>query len=110
MYCKCTHCGDVHRLCNRVAIEGTTKCPSCGDKQYRSGVDPEADVDEDEQMRSLLRDVDGVGTRTMERIVAHYAHVEALANVGEDSLTDIPHVGPETASNIHDAAVNTTEN
>jgi len=117
----CLDCEDVHSLGDRTGRSiGSTACPRCSSPSYESAQNG-TDVDGDE-VRELVAEVDGVGETSVERIGRtfdwprvpyEFAETSQTASAPDadsenlrksvERLTDVPHVGPQTAQNIVEA-------
>lgn len=111
---KCTDCGNKHDLGTRDFVPGTTECPECESKSYRSipiitssekknRASNASRVTKTQLEPEVLGEIDGVGNTVSESIIRKYSTAESIQQAGVENLCDIDHIGPTVAQRIVDA-------
>lgn len=97
----CSDCSSSHPLGARALSnesESKTECPNCSSPSYVSETTSEGPSAD--EMRTTLRSVDGVGERTLNSLEADLPSLTAVSYVPRERLTEVPHVGSQTALRI----------
>lgn len=101
LHAVCSNCNDVHPVADRPSKRGTTACPACGALGYTSESHTEGvQKPKAERIADAVRDVDGVGPETRDRIVDAFPHYHAFRAAGVDELREIEGVGKTIAREI----------
>lgn len=99
--CHCSDCTSTHPLDVRELSdesESKTDCPNCGSSAYHSECTTDGLTDDD--IRSTLRSLDGVGDGIVDALEADLPSLTAVSYVSRERLEDVPHVGSQTALQI----------
>jgi ERCC4-type nuclease len=98
---ECSHCDSVHPLGSRALSDESlskTLCPNCESSTYHSRCTTETTTDD--EIRSTLLSVDGVGPTTLDNIEATLGSLTAVQWTTASTLTDVDGVGSTVAERI----------